>query len=453
MQLAPDTASPTDPTQLIDALIQRLEPGADLVVPIANGEPVALLDGLEARAEQLSGVRVHQMHALRDRPYIRGEYRGRLEHVSWFLSHATRDAYWSGGCHFAPANFSEVPQFLMAKRPVAVLAAASPPDRHGYFSLGVSADYVTSMIGRVPFVLEVNRHMPRTHGSNRLHISDVAGWCEADNELVEVSPPATVRAEDAAIARFVAERIPDRATIQLGVGGIPSEVAKSLMHHKDLGVHTELLSDPVVDLVEGGAVTGVYKRTHRGRIVTTFALGSRRLYDFCHQNDAVQFLAVDEVNDPRNIGREDRFISVNATFEVDLLGQCASETLGTRYWSGSGGQADFARGAQYSEGGDGFVVLRSTTSDGTVSRITATLKPGAAVTTMKNTVDNVVTEHGVAELRGRTLEERARALIAVAAPHHRDRLTEEARAIGLIRPAARIATGPGVPQPNSDGRR
>ncbi|MGI9597710.1 MAG: acetyl-CoA hydrolase/transferase family protein [Acidimicrobiales bacterium] len=428
MRLPP---SPCNAPELVESLVGQLEPGADLVVPIANGEPIELLNEIESQAERLSGVRIHQMHALRDRPYIHGAYRGQLEHVSWFLSDVTRPAHRAGGCHFAPANFSEVPQFLMAKRPAAVLAAASPPDSLGFFSLGVSDDSVAAMIGRVPFLLEVNQRMPRTYGANRLHVSEVAGWCEADNDLIEVPPPK-VRSEDRTIAGLVAERIMDRATIQLGIGSIPSEVAKLLGGHEDLGVHTELLSDPVVDLVESGAMTGIYKSTNRGRIVTTFALGSQRLYDFCDRNDVVQFLAVDEVNDPRNIGREPNFISINGTLEVDLFGQCASETMGSTYWSGSGGQADFARGAQYSEGGDGFVVLRSTTGGGRVSRITPTLKTGAVVTTMKNTVDNVVTEHGVAELQGRTLSERAAALIAVAAPAHRDWLTREARDMGLL---------------------
>lgn len=428
--------SPCSAAELIDGLVDQLQPGSDLVVPLANGEPVTLLDELEAEAgrpaSRLQDVRIHQMHALHDRPYLHGAHRGRLEHVSWFLSHVTRPAYHSAGCHFAPANFSEVPQFLLAKEPAAVLAAASPPDELGYFSLGLNADYVAAMVGRVPFVLEANPAMPRTFGANRLHASEVAGWCEASYDLIEVPTPSS-RPEDRAIAELVADRIPDRATVQLGIGSIPSEVAKLLRDHRDLGVHTELLTDPVVDLVEAGVVTGIHKRAYRGRIVTTFALGSRRLYDFCDRNDAVVFLAVDEVNDPRNIGREPNLRSINATLEVDLFGQCASESLGASYWSGSGGQSDFARGAQYSRGGDGFVVLRSTTSGGQVSRIVPTLQNGAVVTTQKNTVDNVVTEHGVAELRGHTLAERARALIEVAAPAHRDWLDREARAMGLLR--------------------
>jgi acyl-CoA hydrolase len=425
-------SSPSSPADLASALVEQMPANANIVVPIANGEPVKLLDEIEARANNMEGVRIHQMHALRERPYIRGEFKGRLEHVSWFLSHATRDAFRQGLCHFAPANFSEVPQFLLAKNPFVVMAAASPPDKHGFFSLGVCAGYTAPLIGRVPFVLEVNPLMPRTHGANRLHVSEVAGWCIAEWPLIEVNQPPITDA-DRSVATLVAERIPNGATIQLGIGSIPSAIAGFLGDHQDLGVHTELLSDPVVDLVECGAVTGVLKHTNRGRITTTFALGSKRLYDFCDNNDVVQFLGVDEVNDPREIGREPNFASVNATLEVDLFGQCASETLGSRYWSGSGGQADFARGSQYSDGGEGYVVLHSTAKAGTISRIVPSLKPGAVVTTQKNTVDNVVTEFGVAELQGRTLHERAQALIAIAAPEYRDWLTNQAAEMGLLR--------------------
>lgn len=427
----PISNDPMAPADLAETLVDRLPRGAQLVVPIANGEPVHLLDELEKRAGDLEGVRIHQMHVLRDRPYLHGAFRGHLDHVSWFLSHVTRRAFGERTCEFIPANFSEIPQLMLAKKPEFVLAAASPPDRHGYFTLGVSADYSAAMIGRVPFVLEVNESMPRTHGANRLHTSDVAAWTVAETELIELPDPE-ISEIDRAIAGYVAERIPDRATIQLGIGSIPTAVATFLQDHRDLGIHTELLSTPAVDLVECGAVTGVAKTHNRGRIITTFALGTRRLYDFCDGNDLVRFLPVDEVADPRLIGHEKHFVSVNSSLEVDLFGQCASESIGSRYWSGSGGQADFARGAQYSEGGEGFVVLHSTTSDPAVSKIVPSLQQGAIVTTLKNTVDNVVTEHGVAELRGRTLSERARALISVAAPHHRDRLTAEAARINLI---------------------
>ncbi|MEZ5238499.1 MAG: acetyl-CoA hydrolase/transferase C-terminal domain-containing protein [Microthrixaceae bacterium] len=387
--LLPD-GTPT-PAELADALSDQLPAGAEVIVPIANGEPVRLLDELEARADRLDGVRIHQMHALRDRPYLHGACSDHLRHVSWFLSHVTRPAFHEGGCDLVPANFSEVPTLMAARAPEVVLAAASPPDRHGYYSLGVSADYTAALIGKVPFVLEVNERMPRTHGTNRLHRSEVLAVTSADYGLVEVPDPDTAPL-DCAIAERVVERIPDGATIQLGIGSIPTALASFLGDHKHLGVHTELLSTPVVDLIEAGAVTGLAKSTKRGRVVTTFALGTQRLYDFCDRNDMIQFLPVDEVADPRMIGRERCFVSVNATLEVDLFGQCASESIGSRYWSGSGGQYRL-RPRRAVLRGWRFVVLHSTTSIPRCQHV-PTLRSGAVVTTLKNTVDNVVTEHG-----------------------------------------------------------
>jgi acyl-CoA hydrolase len=238
--------------------------------------------------------------------------------------------------------------------------------------------------------------------------------------------------KDRAIAALVAERIPDGATIQVGIGGMPNALLAMLKEHRDLGVHTELLSDGVIDLVEAGVVTGTQKVLRRGKIVTTLAVGSQRLYDFLHENTAVDFAPVDWVNDPRVIAREPRFIAINATTEVDFFGQCASETVGGRYYSSSGGQYDFSRGAMYSDQGQGFIVLQATTRDGSMSKIRPALTPGSVVTTSKNTVDKIVTEYGVAEMRGKTLRERARALIGIADPKFRDELSAAARLKALI---------------------
>jgi acyl-CoA hydrolase len=417
-----------------DAVLDHIEPGADIIVPLANGEPSAVVDALEegAAAGRLSDVRIHQMHALRDRPYLHGAYGDRLRHVSYFLSHVTRPAYANGHIDFVPTNFSEVPTILERTTACSlVVAAASPPDRHGYFSLGTNADYVTRLIGRVPFFLEATPAMPRSHGHNSIHHSQVVGWCESDNPLIEVPRPLP-NGVDEAIGRLVAERIPNGATIQVGIGGVAAAVLAALRDHRDLGVHTELLHDGMVDLVEAGVVTGTHKTIRRNRAVTTFCLGTRTLYDWLDENPAVELLGVELVNDPRVIAQMPGFVSVNATTEVDLLGQCASETVAGRYWSGSGGQADFARGAMYSEGGKAFVFTPSMTRTGR-SRIRATLTPGSVVTTLKNTVDHVVTEHGVAELRGVDLGERARRLIAIADPSARDDLAREAREIGVLR--------------------
>jgi len=266
-------------------------PGADVILPMANGEPVGLLDALEAHNERLEGVRVHQMHALHERPY-----------------------------------------------------------RHGHLSLGTNADYVAALIGQVPFFVETNPRMPRTFGLNQLHVSQLAGFCQAERPLVEV-PPVVPDERDEAIAARIVERIPDGATLQVGIGGVPAAVMTFLRDHRDLGIHTELLSDGIMDLVERGVITGTYKQLRPNKVVATFALGTQRLYDWLDLNAAVEMLPVDWVNDPRVIARERNFASINATTEVDLYGQCASETIAGRYWSSSGGQADFARGAMYAEGG------------------------------------------------------------------------------------------------------
>jgi acyl-CoA hydrolase len=414
-----------------EAVLECIRPNADLVVGLGNGEPVSVLDAIEAGADGLEAVNVNRMLPLRDRRYINGEIEG-LHHVSWFLSPHDRDAFHAGKCDLVPNNFSDVPALMRrTTRDPLVLAAVSVPDRHGYFSLGCHAEYVAPLIGDAEFFVEVNHQMPRTFGENQIHISQVLGWCEADYPLVEL-PPREPRDADRRIAELVAERIPDGAVIQAGIGAVPDMVLSLLTDHSDLGVHTELLSPGFVELVECGAITGTRKLTHRNKIITTTALGSHRLYDFVADNPGVEFWPVDYTNDPRNISREDRFTAINATVEVDFLGQCASESLGSEYWSSSGGQPDFARGAVISEDGQSFIVLHSTTGDESASRIVPQLHPGAAVTTFKNIVDRVVTEHGVAELRGSSIRERTRRLIEIAHPKFRDELTGRAGELGYM---------------------
>jgi len=413
-----------------EAVLDHLTPGTNVVVPLANGEPVTIINELDAAADRLDHIRVHQMHALHDHAYFHRADHGRLDHVSYFLSHITREPFHAGTVDFVPGNFSEMP--LLLRRlggPMLVVAAVSPPDAHGYFTLGTNADYVASLIGHVRFFVEVNQRMPRTNGRNQIHVSQVVGWCEADYPLVEASSPEPSDI-DRRIGELVADRIEDRSTIQAGIGAVPTAVLGFLHGHRDLGVHTEVITDPVIDLVESGVVTGVHKVRVPSKVVGTFALGTRRLYDFLDEHLAVEMLPVNWVNDPRVIAQQPRMVSINATTEVDFLGQCASETVAGRYWSGSGGQADFARGAMYSAGGQGFVVLPSTARGGTISRIVAQLAPGSAVTTMKNTVDKVVTEHGVAELRGRSIRERTHALVAIADPRFHDDLVRDAVALG-----------------------
>ena len=412
-------------------VLRHVAEGTDVIAGMANGEPVAGLDVLEREHATLRDVRVLQMHALRPRPSIEGACGPDLRHVSMFLSAATREAARAGACDVLPCDFSHVPGVLrrIARRPL-LLSAASPPSPEGWCTLGTNADYTAALLGEMPVVLEVNAHMPTTSGRHRIRLQDVAGWYRSDRPLVPV-PRADGDRRDVAIGAFVASRVPDRATIQVGIGRVPDAVLAALSGHLDLGVHTELVSDGIMELVDRGVVTGAYKRRGAGRVTCTFALGTERLHRWLDRNEVVDLRPVDEVNDPAVIANEPRMFSINATTEVDLLGQCASETMAGRPWSGSGGQADFARGAVRSAGGEAFVVLHATTSSG-FSRIRPVLASGSVVTTSRNDVDHVVTEWGVATLRDRTVAQRAASLIAIADPAHRAWLREEARSLGLL---------------------
>ena len=426
------------PARAADAVLSHVRPGSDLIVPTANGEPVTLLDAVEAAAAagEVDGLRVHQVFALRDRPHHAGTYGDRMRHVSYFLSHAMKDHYEAGTVELVPNDLGHIPSILRTLDDPLMVITTSPPDEHGYVSLGTNANYAAALRGEVRMFAEVNRQMPRTSGRNQLHLSECEGWVEADYALVS-PPPSTITDRDRAIAALVAERIPEGACLQIGIGSVPEAVAGLLTDRRGLGVHTELFSDGLRLLVEAGAVTGAGKRSGRYQSVTTDAVGSPELYRFLDDNRHVVFWPVEETNDPRVLGTLDRFCAVNGTMQVDLLGQCASESLGTHYVSSTGGQADFLRGAAIADGGHAFIVTHATAhdvaTDATVSRIVPTLTEGAVVSTHKNLVDKVVTEHGVAELRGRTARQRAEALIAVAAPEFRDELTRAARDLGYLR--------------------
>jgi acyl-CoA hydrolase len=424
-QLAAKRCQPED-------VLAQIVQGTQLIVPIANGEPVTVLDAIEANADKLEHVTVHQMHALRDRPMMHGAYGDHLRHVAYFLSHITRPRFLEGNVDLVPNHFSETFETMRRRAPTPlVIASVSPPDRHGNFSLGVCADYGSSFIGRAPFFVEVNRQMPRTSGRNQIHVSQIEGWTEADYPLVVV-PPIEPSESDRRIGQFVAERVPNGATIQAGIGAIPNAVLAHLAEHRNLGVHTELISDGLIDLIESGVVNGTKKRNNRLKVIGTFALGTPRLYDFIHENPTIEMWPARYVNDPRVVANEPNFVSINASLAVDFLGQCASETIGGQYYSSSGGQADFARGAAYSEGGQSFIVLQATAKGGELSRIVPQLAAGDVVTTVKNTVDKVVTEWGVADLRARSIRERTRNLIAIAHPKFRDDLERQAKALHYL---------------------
>ena len=412
------------------AVLEHIRPGADLIAQTDNGEAKTVLDAIEAANAQLENVRVHQALAVRDRPHHAGAFGDRLRHVSYFLTPRMREHYEKGTVELMPGDLSRIPSILRSCTVDPLLiAAVSPPDKHGYVSLGSSAVYGAALLGDVRVFAEVNRQMPRTLGRNQLHLSRVVGWVEADYPMVSPTP-TTITDTDRTIAALVAERIPDGATLQIGIGAVPDAVAALLADRKDLGIHTEFLADGVRRLIESGAATGARKREQRFQAVATDAFGAPEMYTFLDDNTHVQFWPADETNSVRAIAAHPNFCAVNATMQVDLLGQCASESLGSHYISSSGGQADFMRAAVYSDGGQSFIVTHSTAVNGTISRIQPTLSPGAVVTSHKNLVDKIVTEHGVAEMRGRTVSQRADALIAIAAPAFRDELRAAAKRLG-----------------------
>lgn len=409
-----------------------VEKDADIIIPIANGEPFQLLNILEENYTQLSNVRIHQLLALRERDYINGKMPEHLTHTSYFLSGATRKAFTNGAVELVPNVFHEVPQILKKTTKMSmILAVVSPMDEHGYFSLGTQADYVSEFIGKVPFVLEVNENMPRTFGENQIHISQIDGYVVHHAPLSEtVTPP--IGKKDIKIAQYVTNEIQNGDTLQIGIGAIPNAVMGMLKNHKHLGIHTEMLPDGVVDLIEAGAVDGTRKFTNKGKVVASFIYGTKRLYDFVHNNSSIEMLPVSLVNDPRELAKEKNLVSINATTEVDLYGQCASETVAGQYYSSTGGQADFARGVRFAEYGKGFICMHSSAKNDTISRIKLQLTPGSVVTTSKNDVDYIVTEYGIAHLYGKSLSERARALIEIAHPKFKEELSFEAKKLGLL---------------------
>lgn len=408
-----------------------IDHGADIIVPIANGEPIKLLDILEEHADQLQGVKIHQMLALRSRRYIQGEFE-QLKHVSYFLSGATRKVYQQAKMELVPNNFHEVPRMLQKVTKMSlIMTVVSPMDEHGFFTLGTQADYVSEFVGKVPFIVEVNDQMPRTYGRNQIHISQIAGYVEHHAPLTE-EKAVPVGDKDLLIASSVIEDIKDGDTLQIGIGSVPNAVISMLKDHRHLGIHTEMLPDGIVDLVKAGAVDGTRKFTNPGKITATFAYGSKKLYDFINDNPVVEFLPVSIVNDPREIALEKNIVSINATTEVDLFGQCASETAGGKYYSSSGGQVDFARGVRFAENGKGYICMTSTAKNDTISRIKLQLTPGSVVTTGKNDVDNIVTEYGMAHLHGVSISERAKRLISIAHPNFREELTFDAKKQGIM---------------------
>ncbi len=414
--------------------VSLVRDGDAVVVPTAVGEPPALLHALSERRHTLRNVAVSQILPLRKFAYIDPETRAHIRHDAYFFSGATRPGGHAGWVDYIPAYFSELPMLIDRGLSPAdvVVSMASPMDEHGYFSLSLAPDYTMAAVRRARVVLlEVNPNVPFANGDCLVHISQVSGLVESDEELFEVGLPQIGPVQEA-IGKHVADLIDDGATLQIGYGGIPDAVVMQLQHKRDLGIHTEMIGDGILSLIESGAVTNRKKTFMPGKTIATFALGSRRLYRTLHRNPAIEMHPVDFTNDPYIAARNDNLCAINATLQIDLLGQCGSESLGHLPYSGTGGQVDFVRAANRSKGGKAFIVLPSTAKDGAVSRIAPVLSPGTHVTTSKNDINYVVTEYGVAELRGKTAKQRAEALIGIAHPDFRAELRESARKMNLL---------------------
>lgn len=413
-----------------DQIAETLQSGWCLWIDIALAQPRDIVKAIEARAAKgkMANISVHNMLDIYPAPWYQESYSGCLTGISWFSGNGARKAVNNGHADVMPCYYRDVPALLRDNPQInCVCVAVSPMDKHGYFSLGTTSSASYDILARADYVfIEVNQKMPRSLSAPTIHISQVTRLCESDYEL-PVSQPPHLDEISQRIGCYIAEEVPNGATLQLGIGAIPDAVGMALKSKRDLGIHTELFTDSMMELIECGAVTNSKKPIHRGHSVATFAFGSKRIYDYIDDNPAIELLPVDYVNNPKIIAQHPNFISVNAAVEIDLFGQVCAESVGTKHISGTGGQVDYVRGAVESPGGKSFIAFTSTAQGGTVSRIRATLTTGAIVTTGKNDVDYIVTEYGVAKLRGKTLSERTRALIQIAHPKFRDELTYEAK--------------------------
>lgn len=419
-----------------DAIAARIESGWTLGMDAGPSQTPGIMEALcrKAEAGALSGVAVHTMldiypYSFYQKPELYPAVNGK----SWFSSGGARKAVNGGWADFIPSYYRDIPGHLLRDYEFdACCFSVSPMDSHGYFSLGVTNSYSSAMLAKSKRIfLEVNTHQPRALCGAQIHISQVDALTE-NSFMLPTLPAVELDEVSMTIGSIIAEQIPDGACIQLGIGAIPDATGMALKSKHDLGIHTEMFTDSMVELLSCGAVNNSKKQTHRFKTVTTFAYGSQRIYDFVHDNPAIEILPVSYVNDPNVIALNDNMVSINAALEVDLLGQVSAESIGTKHMSGTGGQVDFVRGACQSRGGKSFIAFASTAKNGTISKIQPFLAPGSVCTTSKNDVDCIVTEYGIAKLRGRSYSQRAQALIAIAHPDFRDELRFEAKKRGMI---------------------
>ncbi len=408
----------------LDEAAALVKSGDRVVAAHACGSPEPVLEALVKRAKELEQVEIVHMVSMGESPYCQPEYVGSFRHNSLFAGGNTRGAIADGRADYTPCFFSEIPWLFRDKvLPVDVaMITVSPPDKVGNVSLGVSVDYTRqAALSAKKVIAEVTPHMPRTFGNASLHVSQIDCFVLSQRPIIEMKSPVIGDLEQA-IGSHAAQLIRDGDCLQLGIGAIPDATLSCLNDKKDLGIHSEMVSDGVMCLVEKGVITGRRKNLHTSKIIITFAMGTRKFYQWLDNNSMIECHPVDYTNNPFIIARNDNMVSINSAIAVDLFGQVAADTMGSRQFSGVGGQVDFIRGARRSRGGRSIIAMPATAARGKVSRIVATLAPGQAVTTSRNDVDYVVTEHGIAHLRGKTVKERAKALVEIAAPEFQEEL-------------------------------
>jgi acyl-CoA hydrolase/RimJ/RimL family protein N-acetyltransferase len=422
-------------TSLEEAL-NHIKTGDHIFVGSACGEPQYLVNGLVEKAKHLADNEILHVHTLGVAPYTKPIYSGRFRLNAFFVGINTREAVAEGRADYTPIFLSDLPRLISRGTiPIDVaLIQVTPPDEHGFCSLGVSVEITktASMMAKL-VIAQVNRFMPRVLGDSFINVNDIDIIVEHDEPILESPPPPRDIVSDR-IAKYVSELVEDESTLQIGIGSIPDSVLGALEGKRDLGVHTELLTESVVDLVEAGVITCAKKTLHPGKIIASFAMGTRRLYEFIDNNPMVEFYESDYVNNPFVIAQNRKMVAINQALEVDLTGQVCSDSLGYVFYSGLGGQADFMRGARMAEGGKAITVLPSTARDGTVSRIRPVLSEGAGIVLTRGDVQYVVTEYGVARLDGNTIRERALELVSIAHPKFRNELLEWAKSHKYVPP-------------------
>ena len=426
----------------VEDALKLVKSDSCIVTAVAAAEPQAFLGELHTIADRVKNVNVNICLSLRSYPFLESaEYEESFDVVSWFHGPGSRKAQKVRKISYYPNNL----HFMGSKRLAAIkpnifVGTASYPDEHGFVSLSMSNVYEKEVLEQADIVIiEINKNCPRTFGDVELHVNDIDYLIETDYEL-PIVPSAEPNEKDLAIGKFIAEYIKDGDCIQLGIGGIPNAVAKSLYDKKDLGVHTEMLTAEMVALAKAGVINGKCKQSYKGKMVATFAMGTKEMYEYMDNNPSIAILNSAYVTDPYVVAQNDNQVSINTTLEVDLMGQCSSESLGPVQFSGTGGQTDTAVGAQMSKNGRSFIALYSTAmvknpktgEKEEVSKIVCQLKPGAAVSLSRNDIEYLVTEYGVVCLKGRTIKERVKLIISIAHPKFREQLLKEAEEIGWI---------------------